>query len=184
MLRSVRVGRDEGQVDRRAHRRRKLFLGFLSRLDQPLGRHLILREIYAFGLLELRDDPLDDLGVEVVTTETVVAARGLDLEDAIAEREDGDVEGATAEVEDENGLLLFLVKTIGERGRRRLVDDPLYVKTGDPTSVLGRLALGVLEVGRYRDDRLGNLLAEVLLGVPLELLQDHRGDLRWRILLI
>ena len=43
--------------------------------------------------------------------------------------------------------------------------------------VLGRLALGVVEVRRDGDDRLGDLLAEVRLGVGLELLEDHRRDL-------
>ena len=49
--------------------------------------------------------------------------------------------------------------------------------------VLGRLALGVVEVGRDRDDRLGHLLAEIRLGVGLELLEDHRADLGRRVLL-
>ena len=39
------------------------------------------------------------------------------------------------------------------------------------------MALGVVEIGRDRDDGLGNLLAEAHLGVGLELGQNHRGDL-------
>ena len=97
----------------------------------------------------------------------VVAAGSLDLEDALAELEDGDVEGTAAEVEDEDRLLMLLVEAVGQRCGGRLVDDPLDVQAGNPTSVLGRLALGVLEVRRHRDDRIGNLLAEVLLGIPL-----------------
>ena len=49
--------------------------------------------------------------------------------------------------------------------------------------VLGRLALGVVEVGGDRDDRLGDLLAEALRGVLRQLAQHERGDLLGRVLL-
>jgi hypothetical protein len=52
-----------------------------------------------------------------------VAVRGLHFDDALADFEDGDVEGAAAEVEDRDGLLLLLVEPVGQGGRRRLVDD-------------------------------------------------------------
>src|ERR687894_1630442 len=106
MLGAVRVGGDERQIDRRARRGRELLLGLLGRLDEPLGRHLVLREVYPLSLLELRDEPLDDLGVKVIAAEVVVAARRLDLENTLAKLEDRDVERPTAEVEDEDGLLL------------------------------------------------------------------------------
>ena len=54
------------------------------------------------------------------------------------------------------------------------------LRPGDLAGVLGRLALRVVEVRGNRDDRVGDLLAEVRLSVGLELLQDHRGDLLGR----
>ena len=113
--------------------------------------------------------------------EVRVAVGRLDLEDALAELEDRDVERAAAEVVDGDLLVVLLVEAVGQRRRRRLVDDPLDVEAGDPAGVLGRLALRVVEVGRDGDDRLGDLLAEVRLGVGLELLQDHRADLGRRV---
>src|SRR5215211_9078522 len=184
VLGAVLVRGDERQVDRGARGRRELSLGLLGRLDEPLGRHLVFREVYALALLELRDHPLDDLGVEVVAAEVVVAARGLDLEDPVSELEDGDVERPAAEVEDQDGLVLLLVQPVGQGRRGRLVDDPLDVEPGDAPRVLGRLALGILEVGRNSDDRLGHLLAQILLGIPLELLQDHGRNLRRRVFLL
>src|SRR5215211_3722252 len=184
VLRTVLVRRNERQIYRGAGRRRELPLGLLGRLDEPLGGHLVLREVYALRLLELGDHPLDDLGVEVVTTEVVVAARGLDLEDPLAKLQYRDVERTATQVEDEDGLVVLLVHAVGQRRRRRLVDDPLDVQPGDPASVLGSLALGVLEVRRYRDDGLADLLTQIFLGVPLELLQNHRRDLRRRVLLV
>ena len=114
----------------------------------------------------------------------VVAAGGLDLEDPLAELQDGDVEGAAAEVEDEDGLVLFLVHAVGQGRGGRLVDDPLDVEARDLARVFGRLALGVLEVRRHGDDRVGHLLAEVVLGVLLQFLEGHRADLRRRVALL
>ena len=102
---------------------------------------------------------------------------GLDLEDALAELEDRDVERAAAEVVDGDLLVVLLVEAVGERRRGRLVDDPADLEAGDPAGVLGRLALGVVEVGRDGDDRLGDLVAEIRFRVRLQLLEDHRADL-------
>ena len=74
-----------------------------------------------------------------------------------------------------------LVEAVGQRGRGRLVDDAQHFKAGDLAGVLGRLALGVVEVGRNGDDRLLDLLAEMGLGRLLHLLQDEGGNLRRRI---
>src|ERR687898_949900 len=53
MLRTVLVCRNERQVYRGAGGRRELPLGLLGCLDQALGGHLVLREIYTLYLLEL-----------------------------------------------------------------------------------------------------------------------------------
>ena len=84
---------------------------------------LSLREVDALVLLELRDDPVDHPLVEVVAAEVGVAVRGLHLDDALADLEHRDVEGAAAEVVDRDRLVLLLVEAVGEGGRRRLVDD-------------------------------------------------------------
>jgi hypothetical protein len=55
-------------------------------------------------------------------------------------------------------------EAIGQRRRGRLVDDAQDFQAGDLAGVLGRLALGVVEIGRDGDDRLVDLLAEVGLG--------------------
>src|SRR5439155_18915351 len=107
--------------------------------------------------------------VEVVAAEVGVAVGRLDFEDAFAELEDRDVERAAAQVVDGDLLVGLLVEAVGQRGGRGLVDDSLDVEAGDAPRVLGRLALNVVEVGRDGDDRFGDLLAKVGLGVGLEL---------------
>ena len=183
MLGTGRVGGDERQVDLGLHRRRQLDLGALGRLFQALQRHAVFPEIDAVFLPELLRDPVHHALVEVVTAEMCVAVRSLDLEHTLADLQHRDVEGATAEVIHRDRLVLLLIQAIGERRRRRLVDDAQDLEAGDLAGVLGGLALRVVEVRRHRDDRLRHLLAEVCLGGLLELAQDHGGDLGRRVLL-
>jgi hypothetical protein len=115
----VGVDRDVGQVDRGLLGRRQLDLRLLRGLADALHRHLVLGEVDAVRGLEAVDEPVDDLLVPVVAAEVVVTAGGLDLDDALADLEEGHVEGAAAEVEDEDRLvLLALVEAVGERQRR------------------------------------------------------------------
>ena len=108
----------------------------------------------------------------------VVTVGGLHLEDTVGDVEQGDVEGAAAEVEDQDGLLLVgLVEAVGQGSSGGLVDDAVNGQTGDLASLLGGLPLGVGEVGRDGDDSVGNRLTEVGLGIPLQLLQDEGADL-------
>ena len=57
------------------------------------------------SLLELVGELVDDPAVEVVAAEVGVTGRGPDLDHAVADVEDADVEGAAAEVEDQHGLV-------------------------------------------------------------------------------
>ena len=181
VLGPVLVGRDERQVDVAGLRRAQLDLGLLGGLVETLQGHLVFAQVDALALQELGHHPVDDGLVEVVAAEVRVAVGGTHLEDALPEVEDGDVEGAAAEVEHEDRLVVLLVEAVGERGGRGLVDDALDLEAGDLAGVLGGLALRVVEVRRDGDDRLVDLVAEILLGVALELLQDHRRDLRRRV---
>ena len=98
-------------------------------------------------------------------------------EDAVGDVEQRDVESAAAQVEDQDRLLLVaLVQAVGQRGGGRLVDDAVDRQARDLAGLLGGLTLGVAEVGRNRDDGVGDGLAQVGLGVRFELLQDQGAD--------
>jgi hypothetical protein len=94
-----------------------------------------------------------------------VSVGGLNLEDAVAEFQDRDIEGAAAEVVYGDGLFLLrvFVEAEGERGRGRLVDDALNLEACDLSGVLGSLALGVVEVRGNGNDRFGYAFAEIIL---------------------
>ena len=153
--------------------RGQLDLGLLRRLLQALDDHLVLGDVDALVLLELGDQPVHDQLVDVVAAEVRVAVGRHDLDDLLADLEDRDVEGAAAEVVDGDEVVLALVEAVRERCRGRLVDDALDVEAGDAAGVLRGLALGVVEVRRDGDDRLGDLLAQVVLGRLLELLSTR-----------
>ena len=159
-------GGDEGQVDLGLLGGGQLHLGLLGGLLEALLGHLVLGQVHAVVALEGLDQPVDDPLVPVVAAEVGVAVGGLDLEDALADVEEGDVEGAAAEVEHQDGLVLaLLVHAVGQGGRGGLVDDAQDLETGDLARLLGGGALRVVEVGGHGDDGLGDGVARVGLGV-------------------
>ena len=95
----------------------------------------------------------------------------------------GYVKSAAAQVVDHDGLGLAVVQAVGQGRGGRLVDDALDFQPGDASGILGGLALGIVKVGRHRDDGLGDRLAKIGLGVRFEFLQDQGADLLGRIAL-
>ena len=178
MLRAGGVGGDEGQVDVGLGGGGQLHLRLLGGLLQTLQGHGVLTQVDAVLGLELVGHPVDDALVPVVAAQVVVASGGGYLEHAVAQLQHRHVEGAAAQVEHEDLLVVVdLVKAVGERRRGRLVDDTQDLQTGDLAGVLGGLALRVVEVGGHGDDGLGDGLAHLLLRVGLQLLKHHGGNL-------
>ena len=122
---------------------------------------------------------VDESVVEIFTAQVSVTSSGFDLEDTIFNGEDGDIEGSTAKIEDEDVSLGadLLVKTVGDGGSGGLVDDTENVETSDNSGVLGGLPLGVVEVGGDGDDGILDLCTEISLSSLLHLGEDHGGDL-------
>ncbi|AJE44983.1 putative NAD-specific glutamate dehydrogenase [Celeribacter indicus] len=178
-----RVHRDERLVDFRLRGGGQFDLRLFGGFLQALQRHLVLGQVDAMLLFELLGEVVHDAHVEVFTTEEGVAVGGLHFEDAIAELEDGHVEGAAAEVVDRDGLRVGFVEAIGQRGGRRFVDDAQDFEAGDLAGVLRRLTLGIVEIGGNRDDGLRHFFTEVGLGGFLHLAEDEGRDLRGRIFL-
>ena len=176
------IGRDERQVDVGLDNRRQLHLRLLGGLLQALESHPILAQIDPLLALELTHDPIDDALVQVVAAKVRVAVGRFHLDHALAHFQNRDVERAAAEVEHGNRLVPLLVEPVGQRGRRRFVDDAHDLEPGDLPGILGRLPLRVVEVRRHGDDRLCDRLSEVFLRRLLQLLEHHGGNLRGRVI--
>src|SRR5262249_2850739 len=138
-------GDDERQVDLGLAQRAERALGLLGDVLEPLQRHLVLAQIDPVLLLEAEHEPVDDALVEVLAAQEGVAGGGDDLEDAVADGEDRDVERAAAEVVDRDLTLDVAPEAVGQRRRGRLVDDADDVEAGDAPGGLGRLPLRVVE---------------------------------------
>ena len=109
----------------------------------------VIRDVELRLALELVLEVLEERVVEVLTTQVSVTGSRLDGEDTTRDVQKGHIESTTTEIEDEDVLLRLrlTVKTVGDGGGGRLVDDTEDVKTGDRTGVLGRQTLRVVEVG-------------------------------------
>ena len=169
MLRALGVGGDVRQVDVGLLVRRQLDLGLLGRVLQALQRQRVRVQVDALVLLELVHEMVDDTLVEVLATEEGIAVGREHLELVLAvhvgDLDDGNIERAAAEVVHRDlGVAGLLVHAVGQRRRRRLVDDALHVQPGDAAGVLGRLALRVVEVRRHGNHRFRDLFAEIILG--------------------
>mmetsp|Transcript_9996 Transcript_9996/g.40531 ORF Transcript_9996/g.40531 Transcript_9996/m.40531 type:complete len:666 (-) Transcript_9996:681-2678(-) len=184
VLGAGRIGGDVGQVDVGLRAVGQLDLGLLGGFLQALQGQHVLGQVDALFLFELGNDVVDDPLVEVLAAEEGVAVGRqhfeLHLAIDIGDLDDRDVEGAAAEVIDGDlaVALAMLVQAEGQGRGSGLVDDALDVQAGDAAGVLGGLALGVVEVGRHRDDGLGHFLAEVVLSRLLHLAQHLGADLR------
>ena len=84
--------------------------------------------VAAGPLLPGGEEPVDDPVVEVHAAEEGVAAGRDDLVDVVVQLEHRGVEGAAAEVVHEDALVQVPPEGVGERRRRRLVQDPLDVE--------------------------------------------------------
>ena len=124
VLRSRCIGGDERQADGGFERARKFDLRLLRRFGEPLQRLPVFAQIDALIALKFFRHPVHQPLVEIVAAQVRIARSRADFEDAVADIEDRDVEGAAAEIEHHDRFVLLLVETVGERRRSRLVDDP------------------------------------------------------------
>ncbi|KAK3037837.1 hypothetical protein RJ639_031878 [Escallonia herrerae] len=109
------------------------------------------------AFLDLRNSPkgwrnLHQSIVKVLPSKVSVTCCGLHFNYTLFNSEKRDIKSTTTKIENKNVLCTnsssFLLHTISEGSSRWLIDDALYIETGNSSSILGCLALGVIEIGR------------------------------------
>ena len=171
---TVAVGQLDIEVRRRL--RGKADLGLDSGFAQGLHRAGMTAQIDPmFGVNLIQSDGQKEV-VDVVAAQVRVPVGGLHLEDAVAQLEDGDVKGASAEIVHGDGAFFGAIKPVGQRRRGGLVDQTKHFKSGHAARVFGGLALRIVEVGGHGDHRLRDRGAKKALGIALELAQNVRRN--------
>ncbi|MDG5974048.1 NAD-specific glutamate dehydrogenase, partial [Hydrogenophaga taeniospiralis CCUG 15921] len=140
------------------------------------GRREVLR-----GHPLLRQHPGSQRLVVVVAAQRRVAAGGHHLEHAARQAQDGDVEGATAQIVDGVDAFGAVVQAVRDRRGGGLVDEAQHVDAGELSRVLGGLALCVIEVGRHGDDRAKELVVKTVFGPETQGGQDLGTHLHRRL---
>ena len=134
---------DELLLDRGDGLERELLLGLLDGAEHArLWATSDSPQVDAVLGLEAVADVVEEQLVEVVAAELGVAVAGEDLDDALLDLHDRDVERAAAQVVDEQPLQLGRVRVVGEHGGGRLVDDPDDLQAGQLAGLAGRLRAG------------------------------------------
>ena len=114
--------------------------------------------------------------VKVFTAEESIAICGFNFKNTIANFEDGHVKCTAAEVINSNCFAVFLVHTISERRRSRLVDDAEDFEASNLTRVFRGLALRVIKVSWHCDNGLGNVRAKESFRCFFHFCQNHRRN--------
>ena len=167
---------DEGKADIRGHAGGEFDLCFFCGIFKTLQRLSVLAQVHIVFLHEVFGNVVDDRLVEVVAAQVGIAVGGFHFKDAVADFEDGDIEGTAAQVVNCDRFILALVHTVCQSSGGGFVDDAFHIQTGDSAGIFGCLTLGVIEVCGDRDDGFRDLFAEERFRIGFELLQDHSGD--------
>mmetsp|Transcript_46707 Transcript_46707/g.113819 ORF Transcript_46707/g.113819 Transcript_46707/m.113819 type:complete len:122 (-) Transcript_46707:554-919(-) len=115
--------------------------------------------------------------VEIFATKHGVSVRCFDFEDTTLDFQDRNIERSTTQIEHDDGLTVGLVHTVRKRRRRRFVDDPQHVQSGNLSCILRGLTLTVIEVRGDSNDSLRNGPSQKSFRGFFHLTQDHRPDL-------
>jgi len=165
-----RIGGDVGQVDVGLRAAGEFDLGLFSGFLEALKRQYVLAQVDALLLVELGDDEVDDALVKVFAAQEGIAVGRQHFELLLAvdvgDFDDGHVEGAATQVvHGDLAVALFtLVQAKGQRSCGGFVDDALDIQPGNAAQRLVAWRWAVIEVRGHRDDRLGDGLAQVVLG--------------------
>ncbi len=156
--------------------------GFFGCFLQALQGHRVFAQVNVFFFFELIGQPVNNHFVEIITAQVGVPVGGFYFKHPVSQLENGDIERAASEVVDSHfHVFVAFVQAVSQCGRGGLIDNPFYLQTRNFTGFFGSLALGVIEVSRYCNNRFRYLSAQVIFRHFLHFLQDHSRDFLGRI---
>ncbi|MNC14714.1 NAD-specific glutamate dehydrogenase [compost metagenome] len=163
-------------VQIKAHR-----CGMLTAKLQLAGFRLLVEGGIGLGVQSLRiqSTALDKMGGQqsgkILSAQKIISGNGLHLHDSLEQLQHRNVKGPSSQIKNEKlRLPVLLVDTVCQRRCRRFTDQAFHLETGNFRRLFGCLPLGVIKVCRHTDDRFGNWLPEISLGVAFQSAQ-HKG---------
>ena len=124
--------------------------------------------------------PVGQALIVVIPAQGRIAAGGHHLKNTASQAQNRDVKGTTAQVVNGIDALTGVVEAIGNRRGCGLVDQAQYLQAGKLGCVLGRLALGIVEIGWHRDHSTKQIVAHAVLSSVAQGGQDISAYLQWR----
>ena len=176
MFRSGRVSGYERKIDFVFLSRRKRDLGFFGLFFDTLNGVGLLGEIDAGVIFELCNDPVHDAVIPVITAEVRVTIRGADFKDPIANFQRRDIKCATTEVINGDFFVFHFIKTVGQRGGSRFIDNSLNVKPRDLACIFCGITLRIVKISGHRNDGFRDFLTQLGFGVRFKLGENHCRD--------
>ena len=176
---AIGINGNEGQVNVSGHNRGQFDLCFFSSFLQSLVGHGIPFQFKAVLVLEGICNPVHHAGIEIIAAQMAVAAGSFDFKYAVCQIKDGHIEGAAAQVVNQEAMFLAvfnLIKAVSQGRCGRFVDDTQNLEACNGASILGSLALAVGEVCRAGNNSFCDFFAQISFCIHLQLLQNHSGN--------
>ena len=177
---------DERQVDVRVLHRRELDLCLFGSFLQSLQRHLVVRQIHAFSVFEGLDQEIDDALVPVVTAKVRIGLRWTSPrrrphQSRVLKRRTSHHQGSNTSTVCSSPSLVRSPCMAAAAA----VGSLMIRSTSSPAILLPASCVAVRcassKMRGDRDDRLGDGVTKESFSVPLQLLQNARGNLLGRV---
>jgi len=136
-------------------------------------REVLFGQRVGIELVATRDQG-DQRIAKIVAAEQRIACRRPHLHDALELVQQGYVERASAQIENEKAPLLDRFQAMRQRGGGRFVDQALDLEPRQPRRVERRLALGIAEIGGDGNYGVADRAAGLVVGVLLQRAQHQR----------
>jgi len=105
-------------------------------------------------VLEFLDKELHKYNIEILSSKGSVTVSGLNLKNSTGNLKNGNIESSTSKIVNGENLSVSFVHTEGQSGSGWLVNNSLYFKISNLSSVLGGLSLRIIEISWDGDNGL------------------------------